>query len=91
MLDTYRDIHMQKFADEKFGAGNWELVMHFPVLYEAWECDSDAWVIKADNQQILLMTNHGGMYIARAKELEERLAEYEKVSELTKQALQLIK
>ncbi len=85
------DHHLKEYCNKKYGATNWKLVFHFPVLYEGWECDSDAYVIEAKEHKYLLMTNHGSFYVSSTKELKERIKEYERVINETRKAIELAK
>jgi hypothetical protein len=68
-----------------------KVLLEFTVLWEAWECDSKAWVIeRADGTRYLKMTNHGEAYEARVHELHERIADYENVLKQTREALELL-
>ena len=63
--------------------------MEFPVLHEAWECDSRGWVMERKNgTRYLKLTIHGSEYEADPHELFDRIKEYERVIELTNIALE---
>ena len=67
------------------------MLLEFTVLWEAWECDSKAWVMERQNgTRYLLMTNHGGSYEAKLESLHERITEYENVLKQTRDALKLL-
>lgn len=66
-------------------------IFEFTVLWEAWECDSKGWVMeRPDGTRYLSTTSHGSEYEAKPEELHERIAEYERVLNETRQALELI-
>ena len=68
-----------------------KIIYSFPVLWEGWECDPEAWIIeRLDGTRYLKMTNHGGGYIAEASELHERIKEYASVIEKTEKAIRLL-
>lgn len=68
-----------------------KIIFTFPVLYEGWECDSEAWVMeKSDGTRYLKMTSHGGEYIGDLSELEERCAEYTRVLNETQKAMNML-
>lgn len=68
-----------------------KVIFEFTVLWEAWECDSKAWIKERhDGTRYLVMTNHGGEYIGNPEELKERLEFYRNVEESTKKAIELI-
>jgi hypothetical protein len=69
-----------------------KVLMEFPVLWQGWECDSTAWVMeRADGSRYLRTTNHGSPCDdSDVSVLEERLAEYARVSGLTQDAMQLL-
>jgi hypothetical protein len=68
-----------------------KVILEFPVLWEAWECDSTAWVMeRADGTRYLKMTSHGGEYEANPDELNERIDTYLKVLEKSREALALL-
>lgn len=68
-----------------------KVVMEFPVLWLAWECDATAWVMeRANGTRYLRMTNHGSAYVAAVETLQERLAEYKRVASATRDALKLL-
>ena len=67
------------------------VIFEFTVLWEAWECDSKAWIKeRPDGTRYVAMTNHGGEYIGSVEELKERLKFYQDVEESTKKAIGLI-
>lgn len=68
-----------------------QIVFRFPVLWEGWACDSTGWIIeREDGSRYLRLTNHGSPYEANPEELLERIAEYEKVINLTRKALDIL-
>lgn len=68
---------------------NDKIIMEFPVLLEGWELDYKGWVMeRPDKTRYLLLTNHGRHYEAKPEELKERIAEYQRVMELSKKALE---
>lgn len=68
-----------------------QIIFQFPVLWHEWECDGVAWVMeKPDGTRYLKMTNHGGVYVAKSEQLQERLAYYSTVVADTQKALELI-
>lgn len=69
-----------------------KVLMVIPVLWADWECDGTAWIKeKSDGGRYLVMTNHGGEYVADIAELLERVKEYERVLCATRQAIELLK
>lgn len=68
-----------------------KIIFTFPVLWHEWECDGTAWVMeKEDGTRYLIMTNHGGEYIAEPSELTSRIYYYESVIKDSKKALELL-
>ncbi len=66
-------------------------IFKFPVLHEAWECDSDAWVMeRPDGTRYLRMTNHGAAYEASLDDLRKRIAVYESVIAQSRKAIELM-
>ncbi len=69
-----------------------KIIFKFPVLWECWECDSEAWIMeKLDKTRYILMTNHGSKYIANKGELWDRIEEYKTVIRKTETALDILK
>jgi hypothetical protein len=66
-------------------------IFAFDVLYSGWECDYRAWVYEKPNgTRYLAMTNHGNIYVAPRKHLEDKIKEYKQVIEDTEKAIALI-
>lgn len=70
----------------------YEIVMEFPVLWDGWEIDNRAWVVRDPKTERLklVMTNHGSRYIAKPQVLQRRLEAYRKVANETRKALALL-
>lgn len=67
------------------------ILLEFTVLWEAWECDSKAWVMeRPDGTRYLKMTSHGGGHEASHEQLIRRIAEYAKVLRESCDALELL-
>ncbi len=68
-----------------------KILLEFPVLWEGWECDPKAWVMeRPDGTRFLQMTSHGLAYEAVTSSLEDRIAEYERVLAVSREALALL-
>lgn len=64
----------------------------FPVLWQGWETDNNAWVAETpDKKKILVMQSHGTEIVAPVGTLEERIREYEAVLESSKKALDMLR
>lgn len=68
-----------------------KVLLAFPVLWRGWECDGTAWVMeRPDGTRYLRITNHGDDREGTRQFLERKLAEYETVTKLTQQAMDLL-
>ena len=68
-----------------------KVIFEFPILYEGWEMDEKGEVIERnDGSRYIRLTNHGKPYIAEVSELEEKIAEYQKVIGETNKAIELV-
>ena len=56
------------------------------ILHNGWELDNAAWAVEfTDGTKAIIATLHGGFYIAKNKEFEEKLQETQKsVDEIVK-------
>lgn len=70
---------------------NYPVVQQFVVLHEAWECDSEGWIVYDNKEYKLVLTNHGCKYFANYEELVERINFYEQVLKDSKDAVDLLK
>jgi hypothetical protein len=62
----------------------------FPVLWQGWESDGQAWVVEKDGQRYIGTTNHGEAVLASAEWLEDKIAEYARVLDASKEALAIV-
>ena len=70
---------------------DYKTLMIFPVAHLGWECDSKGYVVKdAKGEVYLILTSHGGFYLADKEELIEKLSEYQEWIDKTKAALNLL-
>lgn len=53
----------------------------FPVLWHAWECDSEGYVVDRDGRVAIVFTNHGSPYFPSSEEIQERLDLYRNAAE----------
>jgi len=66
-------------------------IYKFEIMYVGWECDSYGWVVEdEDNNNHLLLTNHGQEYIGHRDELTSLIKSYEEKIEETEKALGLL-
>lgn len=81
---------MSKWID--LSNDEYEIVHSFPVLHQGWECDQEGHIIKRveTGKLFLALSSHGAFYLAKNKELEEKIEEYRNALKLSKQALVMI-
>ena len=68
----------------------YEIVHTFPVLHIGWEMDNEGLIVKRNNKTYLVLSNHGGYYLAKNNELEDKVKEYREAINLSSQALKLV-
>ncbi len=69
-----------------------KILLTFPVLHRGWEMDNDAWLVEmADGSRQLFYTSHGGVYPMKRGNLKKKIAEYESVIKLSKEALEMLR
>jgi hypothetical protein len=67
-----------------------KLLHAFPVMHRGWELDDKGAVYEMpDGKRYLILTNHGAYYVARPKELLDKILEYQSATEATELALEL--
>ncbi len=65
------------------------LIKSFPVLWRAWDCDSEWYLTQNTNgDKILVASDHGVPRIGSPEELEERIEYYK---EITKESEEILK
>lgn len=75
-----------------WGGEKAKIIFAFDVLWCGWELDSRAWVVETEHgKRKLIMSNHGGKYFAKPKDLERKIIEYEIAIENSKKALEFLK
>lgn len=67
--------------------GEYKLLNKFDVYYTGWECDSEGFVVEdvKTKKQLIMLSNHGSLYIASQKELNSMLDEYKDIYKQTKE------
>jgi hypothetical protein len=65
-------------------------IMTFSVMYSGWECDSSAWVVDADGENKIVMTNHGKPYFSTVAELEGLISGYQQTLNETQEAIEMV-
>jgi len=65
----------------------YKLLNKFDVYYTGWECDSEGFVVEdvKTKKQLIMLSNHGSLYIASQKELNSMLDEYKDIYKQTKE------
>ena len=63
----------------KTDSGTIAKVLHTArVLHDGWELDNEAWAVEfEDGTRAILWTSHGGLYVAKRAEFEDKLREME--------------
>lgn len=69
---------------------SYQKIMTFPVMYSGWECDSSAWVVDADGEKKIVMTNHGTPYFSTVAELEGLISGYQQTINETQEAIEMV-
>ncbi len=69
---------------------NAKLLLEFPILYSGWEIDNIGWVIEDQKIVKLILTSHGGPYVATPKDLKEKIEEYKAALAKTEKALNML-
>jgi hypothetical protein len=89
---------MRDIIGEVFGKENGpekhivKILKQFPVLYEGWEMDNVGWIAEFnDDSKEIIMSDHGGLYIASEEELNEKIEHYKKAIIETTEALDIIR
>lgn len=59
----------------------YQAVFIFDVLWEDWDCDSTGWVVKTENGNKVVFTNHGSSYFVKISELNELIGDYQNMIE----------
>jgi hypothetical protein len=72
---------------EEFG----KVIFEFEVLYVDWESDNKAYVVENENgRREVIMSNHGNFYVAKTRDVLDKIAEYEQAITNSKKAISLI-
>lgn len=76
----------------KIGGETVRHVLHTArVLHSDWEMDNEAWVVEfEDGARAVLTTSHGGLYVAKRQEFEDKLRETEESAASIRRLLDLI-
>lgn len=62
------------------------------ILHKGWETDNSGWVVEfIDGTKSILTTSHGGFYITKTNEFEEKLLETQQSVEGIKRMLEIVK
>ena len=71
---------------------DYEIVHTFPVMWSGWECDDVGYVVKETetNELKIALSSHGGFYIAKVKELFEKIHEYINAIKETEKAIEMM-
>ncbi len=77
---------LKKRIEKKYG----KIVFEFPVLHRQWESDSFGFIVETEKGKRIVLTDHGKEYLATAKELEDKIAEYQQITQQTQKALYLL-
>ena len=68
------------------------LIKSFPVLWRAWDCDSEWYLTQNLNgDKILVATDHDSPYIGSPEELKERIEYYKEVTKESEEILKELK
>ena len=74
-----------------------KILKEFPILWQAWECDNVGYIVDSvgyivdhNGETKLVTTNHGTPYFSDVTELQERIMEYKRVIEATREAISLL-
>ncbi len=64
------------------------LIKSFPVLWRAWNCDSEWYLTQNSNgDKILVTTDHGLPCIGSSEELKERIEYYKEITKVSEEIL----
>lgn len=66
-------------------------IFRFPVMYEGWEADNDAYLCRCQDDLVIVRTNCGTPYIAKAADVMEDALRYAEAQAQTLAALLGIK
>lgn len=68
-----------------------EVVFEFPMLYSGWECDEKGYVVRTPKGHLdLILSDHGRLYSAPLRDLEDKISEYEEAIKNSRTALAMI-
>jgi hypothetical protein len=68
------------------------VIFEFTILYDGWEMDNIGWVMeRPDGSRYIRSTNHGSYCEMMIEDLEDKIREYEQVTQSSKYALNLIR
>ena len=66
-------------------------VFRFPVMYEGWEADNDAYLCRGEDDFVIVQTDCGKPYIAKAADVMNDALRYAEAQAKTLAALLVIK
>lgn len=68
---------------------NLKVLYHFSIAHVGWECDDIGWVVEDSEtkERHIVLTDHGGPYIADPEELRTKCNEYDRLKKETQTAL----
>lgn len=79
----FRDLVEGRWPAAKF-------LVELPVGWTWWELDGEAAVISTGGKPFLVSTDHGGLCRSDPSFLKEKLAEYERWAQATREAIQVM-
>jgi len=69
----------------------YQILSSFKIAHLGWDTDIQAWIAKSsDDNNVVILTNHGSFYIGSKNELQEKIKEYKKWIEETQRAIELL-
>lgn len=68
-----------KGAVLKFKEKEYPVLQQFDIMHLGWETDTKGWIIDDHGNNKIIMTDHGHLYEASRKELEEKIKEYQSI------------
>ena len=69
----------------------YEVLAEFPVYHIGWEMDNVGWIISANRDKKIVLTNHGRKRFSSEKELRVLFDEYKAAHKLHMKALSIYK
>lgn len=94
-MKAYRDFQIQEQHEKDLhitvDGVNYRATEIIPVLWQGWESDDKAWLVKVGQNTRLVTSSHGQLSWSPVSFLEEKLKEYEAAAQATKAAIEKLK